>query len=165
MQSAVMRDLASGNPGGDAGCGDYLFALDGGDDALVKVEKLSEQVFLGAEAVGREHSGVERGVSVFEGILASQFEGAIDGAESTLHFRKRNFPNAADFTASLGDSGEHAEKVLNSVLGRLCVARVLFAVIDAQSSGTSQVGLASPVRRQAKTVGAQTARPEPEEGL
>ena len=66
-----------GTPGHD---GFTLFNL--GGDLLVQGEELGEQILLGAEAVGGEDGGVERGVGVLQRIRAGQFEGAIERALS-----------------------------------------------------------------------------------
>jgi hypothetical protein len=45
---------------------------------------LLEEVFLGREIVGGEDGGVERGVGILEGILAGEFERAINGPQAAV---------------------------------------------------------------------------------
>ena len=67
---------------GDAG-GNYSFAFFNlGGDGEVQGKELGEQILFGAEAVGGEAGGVQRGVGVLERIRAGQFERAIEGANA-----------------------------------------------------------------------------------
>jgi hypothetical protein len=70
--------------GRDAGGGDGFVAIDARGDVEVEVKELLEEVFLDGEAIGNENGGVEGGVGIFDGILAGEFERAIDGAEAAM---------------------------------------------------------------------------------
>ena len=85
--------------GWHAGGGDGSACFDRRSDRAVEVEELREQILFCAEAIGGQHRGVERGVGIFERVLAREFERAVDGAEAALHFREGTFADAADFAA------------------------------------------------------------------
>ena len=64
--------------GGDAGGGDGVLPAQSFGDFAVEREQLFEQVFLGAETVGGEDGGVERGVGVAQRVPAGQVEAAVE---------------------------------------------------------------------------------------
>lgn len=109
---AVVGDegLQVGKTCRDAGGGDGLGTVDFGGDFEVEGEELGEKVGFGIEAVGGQHSGVEGGVGVLEGVGAGEFEGAVEGAETAFEFLECFGADAADFAAGLGD-GVHVETV------------------------------------------------------
>ncbi len=71
---------------------DGVATFDAGGDFKVQVKQLLKEIFLGGKAIGGQDGGVERGVSVFERVLAGEFERAIDGAEAA--FEQGAFPIA-----------------------------------------------------------------------
>jgi hypothetical protein len=82
-----------------AGSGDALTLLDGRGDLRVQREELGKQILLGAEAIGVEDSGVQRGVGVPQRIRAGQIEGAIEGTQAALQLLQRR-RRAKKFLAS-----------------------------------------------------------------
>lgn len=85
----------------DSGGGDWFAVLDAIRDGVVEVEELGQEVGLGGEAVGGEDGGVERGVSVFQGIRAGQLQRAIHRAQAAGDLRERLGTHATHLTTRL----------------------------------------------------------------
>ena len=89
--------------GGDAGGGDGLVVAQVVGDFAVEGEQLFEQIGFGAEAVGGEDGGVERGVGVAQRVPAGQVEAAVEGAQAAGEIGQRIAADVADFAAGGGD--------------------------------------------------------------
>jgi hypothetical protein len=74
--ASLVPDSAEGCRGGDRFAG---FDLRG--HGQVQVKKLGQEILLGRKSVGVQHGRVERGVGVFERVLAGQLQRAIHGAQ------------------------------------------------------------------------------------
>lgn len=85
----------------DAGRGDRLSVFDAVGDGVVEVEELGQEVGPGGEAVGGEDGGVERGVSVFQGIRAGQLQRAIYRVQAAGDLRERLGTHATHLTPRL----------------------------------------------------------------
>ncbi len=95
----IFRDQRGGVAivGRDAGGGDGLAFFEAGGDGEVQIQQLLEEVGLGVEAVSDEDGGGEGGVGVFEGVLAGEFEGAVEGTETAFDVGEGLGADAADF--------------------------------------------------------------------